>query len=131
MQYSWPDVILASDSMRERFSDVHIITLQAHFLEIVQEQAINQLMSLHGRWDERALQHIIDNIIKFTPPQVCEHVNVTLSKITVVIDVPEITDDTVWAAMDMLGTALQQLDGTQGIVPTTSRTISVKSTETI
>jgi hypothetical protein len=102
----WADILLAADAASEPFQDVHVVTLKSYFLDVVYEQAINEVISTGFKFTEPVIRSIARMIIEKYPPSVSERVIFSSDgHITVVVDVPQVDDDTVFKVMEMLSTA--------------------------
>jgi hypothetical protein len=105
----WADVVLAAEAASETFEDVHVVTLRSYFLDVVYDQAILRFLDTGKAWDEAEITAIATLIIETSPPKVSERVIFSDDGlITVVIDVPKITNETVFPAMSLLSKAYDQ-----------------------
>lgn len=104
----WANIVLSAEAFQEPFEQVNVVTLRSHFLDAVFEQAFDELMQ-DGVWSDDLFASKARSIIETNPPHVFEHVVFSPDgAITVVIDIPEIGEDTVFDVMEMLANAMDQ-----------------------
>lgn len=105
---SWPDLLIAAESERELFEDVRIVTAKSQFYEEVYELAIMRLVQLSKSLDVDAINSMALSIIEEHKPYITEYARIDKDGVLICIDVEQITDDTMWPALDMLYLAIQQ-----------------------
>ena len=103
----WANVVLSAESHQETFEEVHVITLQGYYKDVVYQLAIDSISVS----DECPMEHNIKrkavDIASTGRVKVSERVIFSDSgTITVVIDTFSITDDTVFVVMDMISRAM-------------------------
>lgn len=114
---NWTGLVFAADCDKEPHQDVHIITAKSEYIKLAYDLAVDELnnnptlINNPAKIDPIAANHINNGDIC-----VCEHVSISRSGITVCINVENITDDNMWKALDMVATALDQLDDGYGEV---------------
>lgn len=105
---SWPDLMFTAESERELFEDMRIVTAKSQFYEEVYELAIMKLVNQNKPLDTDLINAMAYSIITEYNPYITEYAELTSDGILVVIDVDQITDDTIWSALDMLYKAIEQ-----------------------
>jgi hypothetical protein len=123
-QISWPDVYFTAEANRERFDDVNVVTLKSYLAEKAYDIAIAELGVEHPD----ALLARVRVILDSGRIYVSEHVKVNRSGIRVVVDCELIDEDSIWKALDMVASALEQLNGMSGKIHFGS-TITYKTTD--
>lgn len=113
-QIQWPSAYFEASSSREPFEDVHIITAKGEFAaKALELSAVSPAKS----FSESEIRKRAQQLIASQQITVTEFVSINETGITVCINADTVEDDNVmWRALDMLANALDQLDGTQGII---------------
>ena len=109
----WSDVIISAAGDNELFEDVRISTVRSFFTD--------QVLALVGPNVTfptiNAITHdSVSRLLDMAPVTIHEQVRIDDSGIHVVLDVDEVNDDTVFAAMTAIYQALDKLDGKHGVV---------------
>lgn len=104
---SWPDLLISAESDRELFEDVRIVTAKSQFYEEVYELAIMRLVQASKSLDTDAINKMAALIIDEHNPYITEYAIINDDGALICIDVDQITDDTMWSALDMLYLAIQ------------------------
>lgn len=112
-KFSWPELYFTAEASREAFEDVNVVTLKSFYFDQAQEIALQEV----GLKNKSRLERRIKEIIESQTIKVQEHVSVTHGSKQVVINRESIDEAAVWSALDMLASALEELDGKSGAVP--------------
>lgn len=102
---NWADLYLMAESEAEPFADVRVVTARSEFDRLVAEQ-----MFSYSEQSPFGATFVLDVEVRES---------VTLStdgEFSVVINTPDVSDDAVWKAMDMVAEAMNVLDGHAGVV---------------
>lgn len=111
----WSDVIIAAAGDNETFDDVNIRTLRSQFTDMVAEQAHDILLLADLPPTDDNIRGVMVSLVTTDPPiRLCETVSIGPKGITITMDIPEITDESIFQAMRMLSTAVDGLDGCYG-----------------
>lgn len=102
---NWADLYLMAESESEPFADVRVVTARSEFDRLVAEQMF--------QYSEKCPF----NATFVLDVEVRESVTLsTTGEFSVVVDAPEVSDEAVWKAMDMVAEAMDVLDGHAGVV---------------
>lgn len=113
----WTGVYFTADAEREPFEDVVIKTTRSKFLEIAMEAAADYLHRNGQTLTPELVNVAAVTLIAAKKVFVQEQVKVDETGIEVLVDVPSVErDDCLWRALDLVGQALDALDGKQGTI---------------
>jgi len=109
---SWPDLYFTAETSREAFEDVVVVTLKSDFVDRVHDVAISDdCISNPQKLNKRICQVLSSNQIT-----VCERVEVTKRGIRAIVSRDIIDESAIMQALNMVSTALDQLQGQCGVV---------------
>lgn len=94
---SWPDLVFLAEAEREDFSDIQIVTLYSHCVELAEE-----VLQKQGCWKPNVLEN--QKYLQSVLPQIeCqEFVRVLNDRVVVGVDVDTIDDNAVTRALSLL-----------------------------
>lgn len=103
---NWAELYLTAEAAKESFVDVRIVTARSEYDNIVAERRM-----------EMAELQPFDLIQQHHNIPIKESVTITGSgEISVVVNTPDVSDDAMWRALDLVADAMYQLDGKSGTV---------------
>ena len=118
---NWTEMYLTADAAKESFTDVRIVTAKSECVKI----ASDLVFATTNRITNKLIQSVVDN------SAIAVHESVAINadgEISVIMNADKIDDAAVWRALDMVAEAMDQLDGSAGVV-NLSGPITFTSTE--
>lgn len=114
---SWPDVVIAAAASHESFEDVTIVTARSSFADLAMEAAADICVREGHTLSEEKVLAVAQALITGNKIEVRESVCVNAGVITACINVPSTeAEDVPWKALEMVASALDQLNGHDGVV---------------
>lgn len=113
LDFKWPELLFYAEATREAFRDARIITAVSKYVDIAYNIALTEHVFQEDP-DPLQLRSIVSTIINAERHSVREYVDVTNRGIWICIDVFEIDDNAKMKALDMIASALEQLNGGHG-----------------
>lgn len=111
-RFNWPDITFYASALQEKFAEASFITLKEHFYDICSQQAFYQIYSkptdLTNPNFFQAVKNRTKYIIQRQDMFVYEHIRTFPNKMVVCLDCYDVTDKTIFDALDKMS----QLDDT-------------------
>lgn len=104
---NWPDLYLMAESESEAFADVRIVTARSEYDRQLAEHAMDAAFGApFGAVGELTSDVCVRECVTVTDD----------GELSVVINASDVSDDAMWAALDMVADAMYQLNGESGTV---------------
>lgn len=111
-EISWSDLYFTAEASREKFEEVSVVTLKSDFIDKVYDFVAKSNVCVTSKEFERR----VTNLINANQVSVYERVEVSKDGIYVVISRDTIDDQAVVDSLQMVSTALNQLNGEYGVI---------------
>lgn len=113
----WADVYFAAEAAHEPFEEVDIITARTKLVELAYDAASHAIHNEGLPLSVQLVVRIARTLIDTRKVFVHESVTVDRGKITCCVNVDNVNDDTtLWTALDMIASTLEQLNGQSGTI---------------
>jgi len=101
---NWSSTVFYAEAEQEQFTEVKIITLKAHFLQEVQDIAVDNINFRNKKESDLddAIYYKSMELINENRISVQQFVDVQQDQIVVCLNIEEINDDTIMLALDTL-----------------------------